>query len=35
MGISEGGLFEIMSAMIGVQKQRNVIEKDLRKKSDR
>ena len=46
MGISEAGLFEIMRAMIGVQKRRNEIEKekldvmkkierDLRRKSDR
>lgn len=46
MGISEAGLFEIMRAMIGVLKQRNVIEKekfdvlkkiemDLRRKSGR
>ena len=46
MGIREAGLFEIMRAMIGVQKQRNVIEREkldvlkkieeaLRMKSDR
>lgn len=46
MGISEAGLFEIMRAMIGVQKRRNEIEKekldvlkkiemDLRRKSGR